>query len=125
MSHADRERLPLYQAETRCIGFDHCRVGLMIGSAWKFGGEILDAIKCHHAIEACAEEHIPFVYTVAVADFYVNTNGIGFSGSRYPEKVPEKALSYLGISWDTLDAMHEELIQEIEKAKVFLKINEE
>jgi putative nucleotidyltransferase with HDIG domain len=125
MSLADRERLPLYQAEARCIGFDHCGAGLMIASAWKFGGEIIDTIKCHHTPETCAEETRPFVYTVAVADFYVNASGIGFSGSRYPEKIPPKVLRYLGISWDSLEAMHEELIQEIEKAKIFLKINEE
>ena len=124
MSQADRDRIPLHRAEAACIGFDHAAAGLLIGEAWKFGGEILDAIKCHHAPESCAKENIPFVYTVAAADYYVNTNGIGFSGSRYPQMVSEAVLSWLGISLDSLEAMHGELLQEIEKAKIFLKINE-
>ncbi|MCL1818705.1 MAG: HDOD domain-containing protein, partial [Spirochaetaceae bacterium] len=124
MSRADREHICLYRAEAECIGFDHCAAGFLIGESWKFGGEILDTIKCHHAPESCAQENRPFVYTVAAADFYVNTTGIGFSGSRYPEKIPEAVQSWLGISWESLEAMHGELMQEIEKAQVFLKINE-
>ena len=124
MSEADRQRIPLYRAEAEYIGFDHCTAGLLIGEAWKFGEEILDAIKCHHTPENCAQKNMPFVYTVAAADYYVNTNGIGFSGSRYPEPVPQTVLASLGISWEAIEAMHEELIQEIEKAKIFLKINE-
>ncbi|MDR1932349.1 MAG: HDOD domain-containing protein [Spirochaetales bacterium] len=125
MSQADRDHIPLYRAEEEYVGFDHCRAGFIIGSAWKFGAEILDVIKCHHTPETCAEENASLVYTVAAANFYVNSSGIGFSGSRYPEKVPAKALDYLGISWDSLDTMHADLMQEIEKAKIFLKINEE
>jgi hypothetical protein len=34
-------------------------------------------------------------------------------------------MDYLGMRWENLDAMHEELMQEIEKAKIFLKVNEE
>jgi putative nucleotidyltransferase with HDIG domain len=125
MSQADREHIPLYKAEEEHIGFDHCNAGLIIGSAWKFGAEILDVIKCHHAPESCAQESVSLVYTVSAANFYVNSNGIGFSGSRYPDKIPAKILDYLGMSWDGLDAMHGDLLQEIEKAKIFLKINEE
>jgi putative nucleotidyltransferase with HDIG domain len=125
MGQADRDRLPLYKTEDAHIGVDHCRAGLIIGSMWKFGNEILETIKSHHAPETCEEEYVSFVYTIAAANYYVNFSGIGFSGSRYPEKVSQKVMDYLGISWDSLEAMHEELIQEIEKAKIFLKIHEE
>ncbi|MDR3201320.1 MAG: HDOD domain-containing protein [Spirochaetales bacterium] len=125
MSQADREHAPLYKTEEEEIGFNHCEAGLIIGSAWKLGGEILDVMKCHHTPETCAEENVSFVYTVAAANFYVNSSGIGFSGSRYPEKVPDRILDYLGVSWDSLEAMHGDLAQEIENAQVFLKVNEE
>ena len=124
MSMADRERVPLYRMEQECIGFDHARAGLIIGSAWKFDNEILDTIQNHHAPDFFAGDNPSFVYSVSVANYYVNTNGIGFSGSRYPEKPPQKAMEYLGINRDSLDAMHEQLIQEIEKAKIFLRIGE-
>jgi putative nucleotidyltransferase with HDIG domain len=125
MSQADRDHRPLFQTEGQNIGFDHCRAGLIIGLEWKFGNEILETIKCHHAPESCAEEHAALVYTVAVANCYVNVSGIGFSGSRYPEKIPQGVMDRLGLNWDSLESMHGELTQEIEKAKIFLKAGEE
>jgi putative nucleotidyltransferase with HDIG domain len=125
MSQADRDRSPLFQTEEENIGFDHCRAGLIIGSEWKFGGEILETIKCHHAPESCAQEHIDLVYTVAIANYYVNVSGIGFSGSRYPEKVSQRVTDSLGVSWDSLESMHGELVLEIEKAKIFLNADGE
>ncbi|MDR1625025.1 MAG: HDOD domain-containing protein [Spirochaetia bacterium] len=124
MSQADRDRRPLFQTEGEDIGFDHCRAGLIIGLEWKFGDEILETIKCHHSLESCAEDHADLVYTVALANCYVNLSGIGFSGSRYPEKIPQEVMGRLGISWDSLESMHGELILEIEKAKIFLKAGE-
>ena len=125
MGEADLKRIPMHSAELEHIGFDHCTAGVLIGEAWKFGGEIIDTIKYHHTPLDCSEENKSFAYTVAVADFAVNINEIGFSGSRYPQKVPDEVLSWLGVSWDSLEAMYDELIQEIEKAKIFLKISEE
>ena len=124
MGIADRERVPLYRAEQERVGFDHARAGLIIGSAWKFDDEILDTIQNHHSSDFFAGDNASFVYSVCVANYYVNTNGIGFSGSRYPEKPPEAAMESLGISWDDIEKMHDELVQEIEKAKIFLKIGE-
>jgi hypothetical protein len=69
--------------------------------------------------------NVPVVYTVAVADLFANTNEIGFSGNRYPEKIKPEIFSYLGITWDYLDELETEVHQEIEKAQVFLKISEE
>ncbi|MDR1179548.1 MAG: HDOD domain-containing protein [Spirochaetales bacterium] len=125
MSRADTERMPLFQLEEECIGFDHSRAGFIIGSEWKFGAEILETIKSHHSLESCAQEHSELVYTVAAANCYVDISGIGFSGSRYPEKLPQNILDHLGISWDNLESMHGELVQEIEKAKIFLKAGED
>jgi HD-like signal output (HDOD) protein len=125
MSLSDREHKPLYEAEKSCLGFDHCGAGLIIGTSWKIGGEILDTIRYHHTPASYTGENISLVYTVAAANFYVNVSGIGFSGSRYPEKIPLKVLDHLGISWDKLDDMHGDIMQEIEKAQIFLRINDE
>ena len=48
---------------------------------------------------------------------------MGFSGDKYPEKLPPEIFSYLGIDWDFLDFVENEVKQEIEKAHVFLQVS--
>ena len=124
ISRAEEEHVALYRMEKELIGFDHAHTGFLIGSDWNFSGEILDAIQNHHTPDSFAGDNIPFVYTISVADIYINTNCTGFSGSRYPEPPPEKAMDCLGINLDNLEAMHTKLLREIEKAKIFLNIGE-
>jgi putative nucleotidyltransferase with HDIG domain len=125
MGLSDRDHRPLYQSEKEIIGYDHTDVGVLIGEAWKLGEEILDTIRHHHSMDIYTGNNVPVVYTVAVADLFANTNEIGFSGNRYPEKIKPEIFSYLGITWDYLDELETEVHQEIEKAQVFLKISEE
>ena len=62
--------------------------------------------------------------TVAAANNFANISQIGFSGDRYPQKLPPAALEELGISFDDIEAMEEAVNREIEKAKIFLKVSE-
>ncbi len=125
MTAADKDHRPLNRSEKDFIGYDHSEVGVIIGEAWKLGAGILDVVKYHHSLDAYEGDNRQLLYTVSVANFFSNTNEIGFSGSRFPEPVRSEVLSYLGIDWDYLDDLGDEVIQEIEKAQIFLKISEE
>jgi hypothetical protein len=61
---------------------------------------------------------------VAAANFFANTFQIGFSGDRYPEKLPQAVLEELGITLDDLEALEEKVNGEIEKAKIFLSVSQ-
>jgi hypothetical protein len=61
---------------------------------------------------------------VAAANYFANANNIGFSGDRYPEKLPDFVFAELGISWDDLEAIEDLVTKEIEKAKIFLQVAE-
>lgn len=124
MGVSDRDHRPLYQTEKEIIGYDHGDIGVLIGEAWKLGDGILDTIRYHHSLDTYEGDNRSVVYTVAVANFFANTNEIGFSGSRFPEGVKTDILAYLGIDWDYLDDLGGEVVREIEKAQVFLKISE-
>jgi len=62
--------------------------------------------------------------TVAAANFFANTFQIGFSGDRYPEKLPASVFEELGITLDDLEGMEDRVSGEIEKAKIFLSVSQ-
>lgn len=122
MGLSDMERVSLAAAEKQVLGIDHCEVGQLISKAWKLDQAISDGIVWHHK---CVEYEGPFadiVLTVAVANYFANREEIGFSGDRYPDKIPQFVFDRLGLTPAIYDEMEVTVAQEIEKAKVFLKI---
>lgn len=122
MGLADRERIPLYLAEKRAIDTDHAEVGAMIAEAWHLDGPIADCIKYHHALDVYDGKNRTILLAVAVANWYVNREEVGFSGCMYPEKLNPAVLDELGIGRDWLDGIDQAVAAEIEKASVFLKL---
>lgn len=122
MSLADRERIALYLAEKRTIDMDHAEAGSMIADAWHLDGPIADSIKYHHSLDVYEGPNEIIVMAVAVADYYANREGIGFSGCLYPEKLDPGIYEKLGISKTWLEEIDSLVSTEIEKASVFLNI---
>ena len=122
MSLADRERIPLYLAERRGMDLDHAEAGAMIAAAWKLEGALADGIRHHHALDTYEGPHKDMVFTIAVADYYACREGIGFSGSVYPDKIAPEIYAWLGIEKTWLEEIDEMVNKEIDKASVFLKL---
>jgi HD-like signal output (HDOD) protein len=122
MSLADRQKIPLPQAERRVFGFDNTYVGTMIGEAWKLGNSILDTIKYQLRPSEYDGQYADIVNTVNVASYAMTVAEIGFSGDRYPEPVNTHALNALGIDESYLDEIDDEVEEEIQKAEVFLRL---
>jgi HD-like signal output (HDOD) protein len=111
----DREHMPLYLAEERTMEVNHCEVGRLIIKSWNLGAQMGDTIFFHHFLDSYPGTH---------RDYLANANNIGFSGDRYPEKLPDFVFTELGISWDDLEAIEDLVTKEIEKAKIFLQVAE-
>jgi HD-like signal output (HDOD) protein len=122
MSLADMDRISLVAAERRVLGLDHCEAGEVVAESWKLTGAIADTVRWHHDIEGYSGEYGEVLRTVAVANFFANREGIGFSGNRYPDKVSPETFGLLGIDKSLLEELEEPVNAEIEKAKVFLKL---
>ncbi|MFP4178879.1 MAG: HDOD domain-containing protein [Spirochaetaceae bacterium] len=125
MGLSDRENLPLFRSEYRVIGFTHAEAGKLIAKVWKLGEEIHDALTYHHSYTNYQGPFKNIVYAVAAANYFANIYDIGFSGNRYPEPITEEALSHLGITMEWLEDTEEEVHREIDKARIFLKIEEQ
>jgi putative nucleotidyltransferase with HDIG domain len=122
MAMADRERLPLCVAETRALGINHCEAGAIVAESWRLTGAIADAVAWHHDLGGYTGEFGDILRTIAVANFYANREGIGFSGNLYPDKPSPEVYQALGIEKSLLEELDEPVNAEIEKAKIFLKL---
>lgn len=118
-----QDRTPLVTAELKTLNFAHTEAGKLIMQGWKLGDDILDCALWHHDAPAYQGNYKPLVYTVTLANYFANIMEIGFSGDRYPVKPPQEIFSALGITWAQVEGLDAQVMQEIEKAKVFLKVS--
>ena len=114
-------------SEIEVLGTDHSTVGKLIADNWHLGDDISDTIFCHHSIGTYDGDFKSMVFVVTLADYLVNTLGIGFSGNVCPGHVDPVVRDFLGdrhdITDDKLDEVVEEIHSEIEKAQVFLSMS--
>ncbi|MDR1375177.1 MAG: HDOD domain-containing protein [Treponema sp.] len=122
VSSADRERISLYKAEDASLKTNHCTVGGMVVKAWRLEGAVGDTIINHHSYAAYEGSHRDVLFSVAVANRFASVLEIGFSGDRYPEKADPLIWQTLGVEKSIFDTMEKTVNEEIEKAKVFLKL---
>ena len=121
VSTADRDRIPLFRAEDAALGINHCATGAMIVKAWKLAGPVGDAIMNHHAWAEYTGAHKDMLYTIVAANRFATMAEMGFSGDRYPEKTTG-IWEALGVERDVFDGTEKAVNDEIEKAKIFLKL---
>lgn len=122
MAVADRERIPLYQAERKAIEIDHTAIGGMIADAWHLDGAIADCIKYHHSLEEYEGENRDYLLTIIVANWYAAREELGFSGNLFPERPDDAIFEELGLSRDWLLDIDQLVNAELEKATVFLNL---
>lgn len=122
MALSDRQKMPLYTAESESMQIDHTSVGLMIGDAWKLGDDIKDCIQHHHHYLDYSGKNKDLLYTVVFANYFANIAELGFSGDRYPEKIDSTATEFLQVSIDYLDEVEDGVLEQIEKARIFLQL---
>jgi HD-like signal output (HDOD) protein len=119
---AEQERHSLFHIEDRLFTMDHCYAGQVIADLWKLDGELRDTIACHHNYSDYNGPHKDKLFTVVAANNYVILSKMGFSGDTYPVEVEPMVLEELKISQDIFLALKKEILIEIEKAQVFLRI---
>jgi putative nucleotidyltransferase with HDIG domain len=122
LSEAERARHPLYFAEQHILNVDHAEIGRLIVENWKLSKDIEDVVLFHHNLTEYQGENTDILYTVAIANYFANISELGFSGDRFPEKVQANVFSYIGIDWQYLEQIEDDIKKEIEKAQIFLEV---
>ncbi len=122
LQHCAIDRTPLFRAEEKILEYTHCQAGALIISAWKLSDDILDVVAWHHDPAGYQGQYSDLVASVSIADYFANIMEIGFSGNRFPVKPAPEVFRSLGISWQEVEDLEQQVRQEIEKAKVFLRL---
>lgn len=118
---ADNENIPLFHAERRYFGFDHCQVGRLISAKWKLDHKMRDAIAYHHEPLSQDNEPNKLLLYMSLANQVSNQFQIGGAGDKYADELLMISLSErIGIAHNTLKTMKSMMLEEIEKAKIFL-----
>lgn len=122
IAKVEEEERPLIDVELEVIGITHQDVGLQIAEKWSLNPFLTSCISRHHDfnIEMVEDERIAFV---ALADMYCNLHVAEHSGNMFPNLTRQVALlEVTGLAWEDLLKQEEDIANEIERAKVFLKV---
>jgi len=125
VSAADRGQKSLFAEEDSSLGINHCIAGSMIAKAWNIDGPIANVIANHHNLAGYSGSDKNILYNVAIANYFASIHETGFSGDRFPEKPDAKIWKESGINENTFEELKETILDEIEKAKIFLNICED
>ena len=120
---ADKDNDTLRHSENTLLGIDHCMVGRMIAKKWRLGATLVEVLSYHHDPDNSSEIDRDFVFIVSLANHFANHLSIGSSGDCSTDN---QLIDYLGgklgVDWTVLLGLGETVLNEIEKAKIFLEI---
>jgi len=120
---AHRHEDELYQSEIRLLGIDHCSVGRMIARKWRLNPSLVDSLSHHHHPEESPSESREFVSIVSLANLYANAFKIGNAGNHIRDLEAVAGFGgKIGVEYEKLANLHQTVLNEIEKARVFLEV---
>jgi len=120
----DSGHCPLDRAENTIFDIDHSLVGGLISEKWQLNENMSNALCHHHAPEEATEGNRRLIFTVALANLFANMMKIGSSGDLFPEEAMlDGLLEEVGADWPSLSQMVDQVMEDIEKAKIFLKVS--
>ncbi|HSV95400.1 MAG TPA: HDOD domain-containing protein [Spirochaetota bacterium] len=120
LEEAAKRLEPITDIERNIFGLTHEEVGIAIGKKWRFASSLLHAVGRHHQPVVEGGSAL-FSMTVCVADTFVKSLEIGFSGNYRIEPVPEEVWAALNLNEEAVFAALSTINNEIEKAVLFLK----
>lgn len=111
----------LCEAEEEYLGFDHPTIGLWVSNQWKFPPPVRSTIQYHHDSQKCANEHLPIVQCVEVANFICSLKGITSVGINLVPPPRETIMAML-LTKDDLKVLITDLDSEIARYESLFKL---
>jgi len=120
---AGEDQGSLRHSEIKLLGMDHCTVGCMIAKKWRLGTTLVETLSHHHNPDDSSEVDRDFVYVVSLANQFANHLRIGSAGDCASDnQLIEYLNGKVGVDWTILHELGETVLNEIDKAKIFLEI---
>lgn len=116
LNRAEWERHSFLEVERACFGMDHASLGAELACHWQLPQEQVTAITFHHEPQlATGCRELAAVIHVANVSMKVLGIGVGIDGLRYP--IEESALELLGMTWEELFEISEQVRVELEHTR--------
>jgi len=113
----------LRHSEIKLLGMDHCTVGCLIAKKWRLGTTLVETLSHHHNPDDSSEVDRDFVFIVSLANQFANHLSIGSAGDCVTDnQLIEYLNGKVGVDWTILHELSQAVLNEIEKAKIFLEI---
>ncbi len=101
---ANKESLPLWQAEQRVLGYDHGHIGAAISKAWHLPDEIKHGIGFHHTPDEAPPSFRRLAATLFLANYCCQQAEIGYCDAPHEnEAVYDQCIDLLAIESDAVD----------------------
>ncbi|MDA8140287.1 MAG: HDOD domain-containing protein [Desulfobacteraceae bacterium] len=112
----------LFLAEREQMGFDHCNIGMLIGTRWKLSKRMLNAIVHHHEPFAEASEPDNLLFFLSFANQMAHhLNAAQEGDGLVDERLLRSLAEHIPVEASDVLAMKPQIDEEIEKARIFLK----
>jgi HD-like signal output (HDOD) protein len=122
---AEKSNCSLDHAESAVFGFDHATVGGWLAIKWHLSEPVIESLDCHHRPEQSDANCRQLVFKVALADIYAQLLNMGTCEATLKSNaLAEYLLDQVGIDWPELYDLRETVMDEIDKAKIFLEITQ-
>jgi HD-like signal output (HDOD) protein len=115
-------RTPLYHEEASVFGAGHGHIGTLIAAKWHLSPQISSAIRDHHAPVTASKDMTPFTVLVSAANLMTYRMNPARSAS-VTDDVMHAHLDRAGIDAKHLPGINSLVVQELDKARIFLELN--
>lgn len=115
-----KERIPLYEAEQRILGFDHADIGAALAERWNFPPILVESIRRHHTLEPLEQEGVfnPLPSIVAVSNLVSKAiekdSPLAWDAAHL---TPSQWPPALGLDLDELKPLEGEIRRRVEKTR--------
>ena len=111
----------LFRCEREVIGATHADIGAMLAEKWNLPVDLHDAIAFHHSPDKMPIKLLDCLY---VANQIVKGFAFGSAGNYEIEPIPERIMQRFGMDLDELIGDLPSLDEEVESARIFIKLGE-
>ncbi len=122
LEHAAENNIPLHQAEMEGLGANHAEIGALLAEKWNLPANLHDAISGHHSVgEGGASQLVDCVFA---ANQISKKLSFGAAGDFTFQPLPESIKARFALDLDGLIKEMPTLDEEVERARVFIKLGE-
>lgn len=103
------------------FGLTHAELGSMMVKRWKLPETLSNTIGCHHKLALLGDGYDRIKVAVHVADYECNRREIGIKNNIEQGTLDPVAYGKLNLDEEKVNMLFEDLEEQVENAKVFLK----